>query len=142
VSKVVCIVEHVVIGIRNLKLLHFLRLVSNLTDSCLDIVLCFHEVLILSFYLVYYSSCVDIAFPFIPVNFCKTLVRRLLVIKFNDSRNLSKFISRVKICWCQSQSIQPFIRKVLILLCIVDNCSLSGFCWSCGGLTWKAPFRN
>jgi hypothetical protein len=65
--------------------------------------------------------------PFVPVNGLESCVVGRFVEEFQNRGDLSEFVSAVVGVGSQSKSVQPLVCEIVILLCVVDNCSLA---WS------------
>ncbi len=117
-------VKHEVVGVCDLELLDTLRLVSDLADSALNVVLSLHESLVLSLDLTDDVLGVDVAFPVGPVNSGElALVGRRFVEELKNRLDLAKLITAIMSVSGQSQAVDPLVGQVLVLLGIVDDSS-------------------
>ena len=114
-TRVVSEVEHKVVGVSNLESSDLLRLMADLTNCGLDVVLSLHESIILSLDLANDSSGVDVGFPLSPINGGElAVVSGRLIEELENGLDLSELVTTLVSVRSQSQSVEPFVGQILI----------------------------
>jgi hypothetical protein len=139
VTSVVRKIEHKVVGHSNVQLLHSFSLVSNLGHCCLNIVLSFHEVVICTFDFLYHAWGVNCLLPICPLYWSQSCVLCRFIEELKNGSNLAKLVSAIVSVRCWSESSQPLVSQMFVLLCVLDYSAVT---WSSHSLIHCSGLKN